>query len=263
MRARCILIAVLSLVACARQFTTVGKTGYTPKWQVGDWWVVKTFEQSDFGFDGWAWNQTRYDVARIEKVGGRDCFVLETRHQGPQGMLSGPWQVFYVRRDDWLVIREVTTTFHGGLRRPVTTNYPLGLSGPLPSEPCLPRFPLQPASSDTAFRFRRLSHVSAWLREISGVADTALVHRLLDEGDAAGGRVLRPAGAVCQVRSELGGNLDPNPRGGERRVVQSLQFWSEGLPWRVYEEQVLYLGQKPIRELVERSWLVAKGRQRR
>lgn len=255
--------AVLLALVVAALLPSLVVAQYAPKWQVGDWWVVKTFEQSDVGFDGWAWNETRYDVARIEKVGGRDCFVLETRHQGPQGILSGPRQVFYVRRDDWLVVREVVTTFHEGLHRPVTTNYPLGLSGPLPSEPCLPRFPLQPANSDTAFRFRRLSHVSAWLREIPGVADSALVRRLLDEGDTAGGRVLRPAGAVYQVRSELGGNLDPNPRGGERRVVQSLQFWSEGLPWRVYEECVLYLGQQPIRGLSERSWLIAVGHKKK
>ena len=80
---------------------------------------------------------------------------------------------------------------------------------------------------------------------------------MLDEGDTAKGRVVRPTGVVYQVREEMGGNLVPGPFSGEPRITQSLQIWCEGQPWRLYEEYVQYIGKK--RFVTERSWLIASG----
>jgi hypothetical protein len=259
--------AVLLALAVVALAPALGVAQYAPQWRVGDWWVVKTSEPSNSGFGGgWEWNYTRYDVVGIEKVGKRDCYVLETRDQGPRGTLSKTKNVLYVRTDNWLVVRQVvTTTFHDTLLPPVITDYPLGLFGPFRAgEPRLPRFPLQPGNNtDTVFRFQRRDDFSAWLREISEVADSALVKRLLDEGDTTGGRVVHPTGAVYEVRSELGGNLGPGPLPGEREILQSIQLWSDDLPWRLYEAVVDYRGPKHVGRVQERSWLVAVGKRGR
>jgi hypothetical protein len=102
---------------------------------------------------------------------------------------------------------------------------------------------------------------AADLREISRSADSALVKRLLDEGDTTGGRVVRPTGEVFAVRSEMGGNLGlgPLPGPGESRITQSFQLWCKDQPWRLFEELVLYRGEKRVRSVVEWSWLISSG----
>ncbi len=247
--------AVLLALAVAVLLPSLGMAQYAPKWHVGDWWVVRVFEKSDIGLGGWVSHDIRYRVVGTKEVEERDCLAIETRYQG--GKASN---VFYVRTYDWLVVRHVsTTTFNDTLCPPIALDCPLGQFGPFGGELRLPRFPIQLGNPDTTFRFRRRDRFSAWLREMSDVADSNLVNRLLNEGDSAGGRVLRPTGKVYRVRSEGGGNLEPSPYGGERRIVQSLQLWSEDLPWRAYEELVQYDGPKPIRRVVERSWLIANG----
>jgi hypothetical protein len=248
--------AVLLALAVAALAPSLAIAQYAPKWRVGDWWVTRTFERwSDLASGGWASQDMKYRVVGIEKVGKRDCYTVETRYLGCQAT-----DVFYVRRDDWRIVRRVVTTeFDRKLRPSTVRDCPLGQYGPFSGEPRLPRFPLQPGIPDTTFKLTRLDRYSAWLREMSDVADSNLVNRLLNEGDSAGGRVLRPTGKVYRVRSEGGGNLEPSPYGGERRIVQSLQLWSEDLPWRAYEELVQYDGPKPIRRVVERSWLIANG----
>jgi hypothetical protein len=211
----------------------------------------------------WVWDHMRYDIVGVQKVGGRDCFVLETRFQGPKGTLARTKNVLYVRTDDWLVVRQaVTTTFHDTLLPPVITDCPLGQFGPFQGgELRLPRFPLQLENPDTTFKRQMRDDCAPDLREISRNADSALVKRLLDEGDTTGGRVVRPKGEVFAVRSEMGGNLgpDPLPGPGESRITQSLQFWCDDQPWRLFEELVLYRGVKRVRSVVERSWLISSG----
>jgi hypothetical protein len=113
------------------------------------------------------------------------------------------------------------------------------------------------------FKPRKLDDYSAWLREMTSIADPASVKRLLNEGDTTGGRVVRPSGVVCQVRTEAGGNLGLRAQPPERRIVQSLQLWSDDLPWRVYGELVQYDGRNPIWRVVERNWLVASGHKKK
>jgi hypothetical protein len=238
-----------------------GVAQYAPQWHVGDWWVTKTLEESPAG-DGWVWRNTRYDVVRTAKVGTKECFVLETRLQGPKGERATRINdVLYVRMDDWLVVRlEIGHTYADTVCSPWVENAPLGLVGPFQmGEPQLPRFPLHLGDPDTTFKLVKRDDCSAELREISSLADSATVKRLLGDGDSAGGHVVRPTGVVYQVRNELGGNLEPGPLPGQRHIVQSLQLWSEDLPWRVYEELVHYDGSKPVRRVVERTWLIAVG----
>jgi hypothetical protein len=57
-------------------------------------------------------------------------------------------------------------------------------------------------------------------------------------------------------------NLVPRPQLGDstyERVEQSLQFWSEDQPWRLYEEMVSFYEPSHERSVEERNWLIASG----
>jgi hypothetical protein len=251
-RSSAVLLALAVLVLAP----SFGMAQYAPKWHVGDWWVVKTWDWATVSNTP-GWRYKRYEVTGIEKVRDRDCYVLETRRQGgPTGPISDRKDVFYVRVDDWLVVRRVSNEITGGT--PTTHDYPRGLFGPFwNGELTLPRFPLRLGDPDTAFKLQRRDDYSAYLREISSVADTALVKRLLTAGDTLGTQAVQPSGVVYQVRDEMGGNLGPGPYPfpSEPLMTQSLQFWCENEPWRVYEEVVDSHGK--TRNVSERSWLIA------
>jgi len=252
-----VILTALTVAACA---PSVRPSGYAPKWHVGDWWVVMTWQRYS-PFCDWGSQYTRYDVTCIEKVGQQDCFVVETRSQGADDWLAGNKNVLYVRTDNWFVVRRVwVRTNKDTLCPPDTLECPLGLLGPSGGgEPRLPRFPLVPGDPDTAFRLQRRGGYSAKLREISRAADPAMVERWLDEGDSACGRVVRPTGVVYLVRNEVGGDIEPRHAPHDRRVAQSLQLWSSDLPWRPYEELALNYGSDYGWLAAERSWLIAVG----
>jgi len=257
------LSVVLLALAVAALVPSLGIAQYTPEWHVGDWWIVKTWQPRSMSQRGdWGWEYRRYDVAGVEKVGKNDCYVIEIRgsgrpnieHDGTAGA------ALYVRTDNWLVVRTEAAHYYDGKRlSPYVYNYPRGLFGPFISEPRLPRFPLQLMNPDTVFKRERRDGCYADLREISRPADPALVTRLLAEGDTAGSLVIRPKGAVYDVRSELAGEHDPDSPTGRKNITQSRQFWSDDLPWRIYEERVGYNGSYGGRIVTERSWLVAFG----
>jgi len=238
----------------------LGLAQYTPKWHVGDWWVVKTWER--YTTSGWPeWYYTRYDITSVEKVHSRDCYVLKVGRGSWPGILSSGATnfVLYVRIDDWLAIREVVNAqYDGKPLPPIVRDYPRGLFGPFGGdvEPRLPRFPLQLGNPDTAFKSQDRDDCSACLREISSIADPALVKRLLAEGDTLGSKAVRPSSVVYQVRNEMGSDLLTFP---ERDINQSLQLWCEGQPWRAYEECARYFAKKRVRVVAERSWLIAVG----
>ena len=255
--------AVLLALAVAALVPSLGLAQYAPKWHVGDWWVTKTLRELLTGAGKeWLTDYMRYEILGVEKVGNRDCFVLEARPQSrPDGAPSKIREVYYVRRDDWLVVRRKwTLTFNDTLLPERTEDCPLGLFGPAPAlEPRLPRFPLRLGDPDTTFKHKRRHRGSVELREISTLADPAAVKRLLDEGDTGNVRVVRPTGAVCQVRMEAGGNLAPGPCADDPRITQSLQLWCEGQPWRLYEQYAQYIGMRRAWFVNERSWLIAVG----
>jgi hypothetical protein len=238
-RLRAVLLA-LAIVACSRPNAAAKPSGYTPKWRVGDWWVTKTWGESQAGPPFWRWSYHRYEVACIRRVDGHACFAVETRQIGPDGDRTRyPLSVFYVDKHDWTLVREPD----------------FGRQVQLPS------FPLRSENHDTTVRW--LDYLSVWLREICQAGDSAEVHRLLAEGDTAGSRVVRIAGAVYQVRVEQGEELEPGPQGScswGRRVDGSLQLWSVGQPWRVYDEEYIDSERpKPTRRLFARTWLIASG----
>ncbi len=255
--------AVLLALAVAALVPSLGLAQYAPKWHVGDWWVTKKLSQTltDFGKE-WLTEYSRYEILGVEKVGDRDCFVLEVRPQSrPDGAPSKIREVYYVRRDDWLVVRrKLTLTFGDSLLPERTEDCPMGLFGPGYSlEPRLPRFPLRLDDPDTTFKLKRRHHGALKMREISTLADRGAVKRFLDEGDGANVRVVRPTGPVYEVRVEDGGNLAPGPLAEHQQIVQSLQLWCEDLPWRLYEGNVTYVGPRRAKCVNERSWLIAVG----
>jgi hypothetical protein len=252
--------AVLLALAVFALAPSLGVAQYAPKWHVGDWWVVKTWAPSKCGLtNDWEWDFWFYEVARIDKVGKQDCYALEMRRQ--RRSAAGPVEnVWYVRTDNWLVVRQVLSTGWINSVTADTFDSPLGLVGPvLGDEPRLPHFPLQLDDSDTAFKLVRRDECFADLREISSIADSTLVKSLLADGDSSDGNVVRPMGRVYQVRNEAAGNTLPGPVPNQREITQSLQLWSDDRPWRLFEELVDYRGPMRARLLKERSWLVAVG----
>ena len=260
--------AVLLALAIAALAPSFGVAQYTPKWHVGDWWLTKTLAVPPEG-GGPVWRYKRYDVVRIGKVGKRDCYVLQTVSSGPKAKKGLDTVLYYVRVDDWLVVREDVARFYSDKPRGMAIMpAPLGLFGPHPGELALPRFPLRLDDPDTTFKLTMRERGPAELREISSTADPATVKRLLDVGDSATVKglfgwvdstripALRPAGIVYQVRNELGGDLGTD----NELIIQSLQFWCDDLPWRVYEEHVQYTGPNLVRRVERRTWLIACGR---
>jgi hypothetical protein len=244
---------------CVTTLWGAGPRQYAPHWQVGDWWVVKVWQQ--FGQGSYLWHLERYDVAGITKVGSSDCFVMKIRVQSSKGHLALAGSDFYVRRDDWRVVRRVTTRVYKDTLIAVdTANYPHGLFGPYSGEPRLPRLPLKLAGrADTLFKLRQRNDSSVLMRELPRVADTALVNRLITDGDTTGRHVVRPTGVVYQVRSEMESDLKSDTEPGAKRITQSFQLWCKDQPWRIYEELVQYDGPKPARWVAERTWLIASG----
>jgi hypothetical protein len=255
--------AALLALAVAALLPSLGVAQYAPKWHIGDWWVTKTWAKSMNAHPPFrVWRYHRYDVVGIKKVGKRDCFVLETRLTGPKGEpATRTNDVLYVHMDDWLVVRqEIGHTYNDTVCPPWIRNAPLGLFGPFGmGEPRLPRFPLRLGDPDTTFKLKKRDDGFAELREISRIADSSSVKRLLDDGDSADARVVRPTGVVYQIRSEGGGDLGTD----NARIVQSLQLWCDDQPWRVYEEVVQYDGPKLVRRVIERSWLIAAGHRKK
>jgi hypothetical protein len=246
-------LAVLALAP------SLGTAQYAPKWHVGDWWQTKTWSKSAAS-GKWVWSLTRYDMLDIRKVGGRDCFVVESRQQAPDGRVADAYVASYVRSGDWLVVRQVIAYMGHDSLCSYTLERPRGLFGPCQAgEPRLPRFPLRLASQDTAFHLVIRDDCVAHLREISQVADPALVERLLADGDNDNGTAVRPTGVVYQVRNEVGGNLQSGLPPRERQIDQSLQLWCTDRPWRLYEELVNYNGPNLTPDVLEKTWLVASG----
>jgi hypothetical protein len=268
-RSRSTALLLAFAVAACTHAGAPETSGYAPKWHVGDWWVTKTWEYYPGQPPFWTWHYRRYDVLRMEKVGGRSCFLLITRTADRYGNGGNDTVFSFVRADSWLVVMEEYSL--GKARAHSVENAPHGRPGLYGTgSQRIPMFPLRLDDPDTSFKLLKLDRGgSAELRELSSIADASLVRRLLDDGDTmsvAGFfpevkgdskrvRVLRPTGAIYQVRKELGGEIGTD----NSRISQSLQFWSNGQPWRVYEERVQLEGLKPVRRVVSRAWLIAVG----
>jgi len=262
------VLTALAVAAFGLAASPVKPSGYAPKWQVGDWWMTKTFEDSHTGW-GRTWRYTRYDVVRMAKVGGHSCFLLITRTADRYGDGGNDTVFSFVRADNWLVVRGEFSL--GKARAHSVENAPHGRPGLYGmGSQRIPMFPLRLDDPDTSFKLLQCDDGGfAELREISSVADSSLAKRLLDDGDTLSVtglfakmkaystrvRALRPKGAVYQVRKEIGGDLGTD----NSRISQSLQFWTNDQPWRVYEESVQYDGLKPTRRVVSRTWLIAVG----
>jgi hypothetical protein len=245
-RARVLMLAVLMVGACARQFTTVGKTGYTPKWHVGDWWVAS-------GWTGYEWRLLRYDLLGIEGVGGRECFVLQEKKADTTATPEGERTLFYVRNDNWRVVRVASYSKSGG---PYLADYPEGTFGFAPGQPCLPWFPLDTSAAynSTFRRYEITRSVRGVLRQHSGLADSVLMRRYVAKPAPPSASDSRFAtGTMFSVLVEGGVP-------GQTRMpdLYSLQLWSSDCPWRLYEEEGAY-APDGMRDYDRRTWLVAWG----
>jgi hypothetical protein len=246
MRVRGILLALLLAVACARQFTTVGKQGFTPNWREGDWWTLSTWT-------GYEWRLSRYDLLRIEEVDSRECFVLQEKKGDTTAVPDGERTLFYVRKDNWRVVRVASYTKSGG---PYLTDYPQGTFGFAPDQPRLPWFPLD-TSTAQSFTFRSYEvtrFVRGVLRQHARPADSVLMRRYTARPAPPGARDSRFAsGTMFSVLIDGG-----VPRQTRVPNEYSLQLRSSDCPWRLYEEEGTY-ARDGMRDYDRRTWLIAWG----
>jgi len=248
---------VPTALAVAVSLPALGIAQYTPRWHVGDWWIVKTRMPSMSGH-GWQWQYERYDVLSVEKVDGRDCFVLLEKYGDTTSVCAGVRTLYYVRTDDFRVARRVEYYRQAGrLIGPVTTDYGQGMLGTLPGA-LLPLFPLDDAGvPDSTFRYFKPQ--SADLRQFTGQADSASLRGCLDDpGPSYGHPVPLRGGRVFSVLSEMGA---PGEAGRPKVPdTYTLQLWSEDYPWCIYGEWGQY---KPrgggVRSSSVRNWLIACG----
>lgn len=245
--------AVLLALAVVALAPSLGMAQYTPKWHVGDWWIVKEWVPDLHGGSGWHWQHWRYDVLRTEEVDRKDCFVLQWGDTLSPG--SGPRMLYYVRTDSLRIIRRAIYYRRAGkLVGPKTLNYPQGMYGPNPGEPQLPLFPLDiMATRDSTF----VRH----FRQFTSLADSVSSRRYREDPDESGGRPISPgSGRLFTVLSQ---SSEPaGPGGPEVARLYSLQLWSEDLPWRLYSEwgQYLHRPGRETRTYVEtREWLIRSG----
>jgi hypothetical protein len=248
-------LTALMVAACA---PAVGSSQYAPQWHVGDWWMVSEQMPRITG-RGWHLQTNRYDVLGIEKVNGRDCFVLQRKFGDTTSAREGVRFLYYIRTDNWRVIRMGTYLRQAGeIHGPGVSNYPDGMRGFHPFGAWFPLFPLDTATvQDSAFHLDTLTYGAADLRQFSGIADTALLNRYLSGADSSGARPVQPrGGAMFSVLSEVG-----VPRDSIIVPVDyNLQLWSRNYPWRLYEEWGQYEPEgSSIRQARSRSWLVRCG----
>lgn len=251
-----VAVAVLGIATLC----SVAQAQFTPQWHVGDWWIVKQWSTDMRG--GWQWQTRRYDVLGVEKVGRRDCFVLQEKLGDTTPARDGVRSLYDVRTDDWKIVREVFFSWSPqGSRNlsPDTLDCLQGMFGPICSELRLPLFPLDTVVvRDSTFRLHRIARSSAYLRQFSGLADSALLNCYRSEPDTSGGRPIQPrGGTMFAVLSELGAPCDSRDSIVPR--TYSLQLWSGDHPWRLYEESGQY-APGGARWFEERSWLIRSGR---
>jgi hypothetical protein len=212
------------------------------------------------------WQPWRYDVLGTEKIEGKNCFVLQKKVGDTTPAQDGPRSLYYVRTDNWRIVREVEYFWqHGKLLGPNTLNCPQGMFGPFPGEPRLPLFPLDTASvRDSTFRQYHVARFWARLRQFSGPADSTLLNRYCEEPDTSGGRPVPSGGSrVLFALSELGDSQHPSRSLGDSNGIvpadYSIQLWNSDYPWCLYEELGQYARESGARLSEERSWLIRCG----
>ena len=247
---------LMQILAATALLPSLGVAQYKPRWHVGDWWIVKEQGPSLTGRDP-HWQTDRYDVLGTQDVEGQDCFVLQQKTGDTTASRDGERFLYYIRTDNWRVIRMETYLSRAGkLRGPGVSNYPEGMSGFHPFGVWFPLFPLDIAAvHDSAFHIYAGTYGAQDLRQFASIADSALMNRYLSDPNPEAGRPGRlGAGKMFSVLSEMGASR-------ESTVVPSvynLQLWSTDYPWRLYEEE----GQYTIdgnRQSNWRTWLIAWG----
>jgi hypothetical protein len=195
---------------------------------------------------------------RTEKLGDDVCYVLQYGDTASPG--SGSRTLYYVRCDNWRTVRsDDYIENQGQIIGPATTDFTDGMFGPFPAQPLLPPFPLDAATSRGS---AKVLHGGAGpsdpLRQYSLLADSAALSSHRAEPDSAGGRPVQPgAGRTYLAMSEL---VTPSDTGGPDVPYRYiLQLWSEGYPWRLYEELGACDPVTGVRQPEERSWLMAWG----
>ena len=245
---------VLTALVVAVFVPSSGLSQYTPQWKAGDWWVVKEWNPGLAS----GWQHKRYDVLRTEKLGDNACYVLQYGDTASPG--SGTRTLYYVRCDNWQTVRsDDYLESQGQTIGPVAMDFPDGMFGPFPAEPCLPPFPLEAATSRSAAKVIHGGYGPLDpLRRYSHLADSAALSSYGAEPDSAGGRRVEVGtGRTYVAMSELVTPADSGGADVPYRYI--LQLWSEDCPWWVYEELGACDPMTGARQPEEQSWLIDWG----
>jgi len=254
------VLTVLAVATFGLAASPAKPKGYAPKWRVGDWWVTKTQVPSVTGH-GWRWQLNRYDVLSSERVAGCGCLVLQVKFGDTTPTRDGARYIYYVRADDYVVIRQVEYSWQAGsLVGPTTFDFPEGVFGDLVFGQQLPQFPLGIAAPRDSTFYRRGSGLGmANVRQFAGAADSASLAGYLGDPEPRAGAPVKPRGSkLFSVLSEWGA---PRESGGpDMPYTYSLQLWCGAYPWRLYSEWGKYWPRgSSTRRASRRSWLIASG----
>jgi hypothetical protein len=251
-------LLVLLLLAVA--IPAVCSAGFTPRWQVGDWWETRSTVFK--GKVGWriAYPYRRYNIIRMAVVDGCSCYVLQVeyrRHRSEKGVSR---EEYYVRADGWIVVRQVILgRGRRGFETHLTWNFPGGQRGPNETSLCLPSFPLGEAVSTDSIPLppHENDNSTRYLLVRTGTAESAVAASCLVAGDTQDEPVLRPSrGAVYSYWLESDCAPVQAGAGQRQRMEYSIQLWCKSQPWRLYDEREFSLYH---RRVLSQSWLIASG----
>jgi hypothetical protein len=242
-----LLLAATSTKLCLASFA--------PQWQVGDWWVTKSNHIS--GKVGWRlmYDYRRYDVIRIDSVGGHPCYVLQVEYRDYTTTPGNLRDAYYVRMDNWAVVRQIAySRGNRGFEEMSHWDSPRGQVEYIEAGPSLPHFPLsgKPTSRRIPLPRRDGGTVPRYFRDSSATADSTVVTQWLDEDrDAPFVRVSRPSGVAYYLY-----HIESDANRATQRRSYSNQIWCKNQPWRLYE--LRQLDYSPF-TITQKSWLIASG----
>lgn len=248
------LLFLLTAVVC---FVDDLPKEWMPKWEVGDWWIVKAstrFRQGPPHYGKWSkpWSW-RYEVTGIEEVKGFQCYVLEMKYWPINERRSEERLVFYFRKENFRLIRETNYSYRlGELQPPVTIDYDYTVDAAFisPGLVNVPSFPLifKGAKADSLSKPR-------WSPQGGFVTQKVSVGKIKDfKEELTDSEIKISFGENCyHVILEGGGRNETERRkGGVRRVEQ---IWDPDFAWFLYSEVG---GRAPdgTKSIQGKTWLV-------
>ena len=259
-KASMLIATLLFLLTAVMCFADDLPSEWMPKWQVGDWWIVKRIvEGSRFtGRSYPQWSDSilfRFEVTGVDQVNGKECYVLERRYW-PIGQLTPPEvrTAFFLYKDDLCLVRLTDYSYSKKLLKPYSIDYKcnrgitfgVGVGGWIN----LPAFPLTYEGIKAVSLAKPPSDPRA--SYVTQNVTTCNIGNFSQQ--LADSQIVKdPSGTLCyHVILEGGGSKEDR---GKMGVNYTEQVWSQQLPWYLYEE-VGHKSPEGTKKLWRKTWLI-------